>query len=166
MAFAAVSSLTHLGLNYIYEESLWFLRNLRSPLTSFSIDWLGWNTDLGNPSDMVDDLALQTYHPVVVLKNFSETLEWLHCTCWFLSDSSMQTFPLEPRHNYVYRKMPKLVLDHCDYVTVMPLIHGFPDLRHLRVCSGGDAIFDCGQQFSEQLPAFHDGNIRANLKAR
>ena len=164
VAFAAVSSLTHLGLNYVYEESLWFLRKLRSPLTTFSVDWLGLNADLGNPSDLVDDLALQTYHPVVVLKNFAETLEWLYCTRLFLSDSTTRTFSLERRHSYVFRTMRKLILDHCDYVTVMPFINGFPNLRHLRISSGGDAVFDCGQQ-GKQLQAFRDGNIRAQLES-
>ena len=86
VAFAAVISLTHPVLNYVYEECLWFPQNLRSPFTSFSIDWLGLNADLGNPSELVSNLTLQTYHPAVVLKNFSETLEWVYYTCWFLSD--------------------------------------------------------------------------------
>ena len=47
----------------------------------------------------------------------------------------------------------------------MPFIRGFPNLVRLRVCSGGGAVFNSDQQFGEQLQAFRNGNIRAQVES-
>ncbi len=42
--------------------------------------------------------------------------------------------------------MRKLILDHCGYPTAGTAftVRGFPNLLHLRACSGGDSVFGCG----------------------
>ncbi|KAM5542670.1 hypothetical protein V8D89_003631 [Ganoderma adspersum] len=149
-AFAALTNLRYLDLSGAKEVTCGILAALRSPLVSLRVDFVA--EDDVKMWDVLDSNRWPQYHPTRLLKNFTATLEELHCVSWYTTEHIVA--PVN-----VYPNVRRLGIELHDFpLRIHPFISAFPNLADLYLNTEYH-----GGYYSQDIERSHQENVARQL---